>query len=194
AHARLERLPPAGGARGRAAQSRALGRHDVLPLSLRTAVRLRSVPADGEALHGAPRRARHHGIAAHPAGALRYEARLDPGARLVRRRAHRVSDPVSWLVIERGWKVLARDEAELGTVDEIVGDSREDIFDGLSVSSGHFATPRYLPSERVTQIEEGVVHTDVDALGSLSEYREPPPSEQILPTKASWWDRFRARF
>src|SRR5262249_46323456 len=145
AHARLERLPPAWGARRRAAQSRALERHDVLPLSLRAKVRLRSVAADGEALHGAPRRARDHGIVEHPARALRHEARLDAGARLVRRRADRVSDPVSWLVIERGWKVLAPNAGELGTVDEVVGDSREDIFDGLSVSTGHLATRRYLP-------------------------------------------------
>jgi hypothetical protein len=105
-----------------------------------------------------------------------------------------VSDPVSWLVIERGWKVAGANDGELGTVDELIGDSGKDIFDGISVSSGLFATPRYLPSERVSRIEEGVVYTDLDDLSQLDEFKEPPPSEQILPAKASWWDRLRARF
>jgi hypothetical protein len=105
-----------------------------------------------------------------------------------------VSDPVSWLVIERGWKVVGANDGELGTVDELIGDSGKDIFDGISVSSGLFATPRYLPSERVSRIEEGVVYTDLDDLSQLDEFKEPPPSEQILPAKASWWDRLRARF
>ena len=105
-----------------------------------------------------------------------------------------MSDPVSWLVIERGWKVVGANDGELGTVDELIGDSSKDIFDGISVSSGLFATPRYLPSERVGRIEEGVVHTDLEDLSQLEEFKEPPPSEQILPAKASWWDRLRARF
>jgi uncharacterized protein YrrD len=105
-----------------------------------------------------------------------------------------VSDPVSWFLIERGWKVAGSSGDELGTVDEVIGDSGQDIFDGLSVSSGTFATPRYLPAERVTRIEEGTVFIDVDDLSRLEEYEQPPPSEKILPAKASWWDRLRARF
>jgi len=105
-----------------------------------------------------------------------------------------MSDPVSWFLIERGWKVAGANGNELGTVDEIVGDSGQDIFDGLSISSGLFATPRYLAAERVTRIEEGTVYVDLPDLSGLDEYTEPPPSEQILPTKASWWDRLRAKF
>ena len=105
-----------------------------------------------------------------------------------------MSDPVSWFLIEHGWKVAGANADELGTVDEVVGDSGKDIFDGLSVSSGLFATPRYLPAERVTRIEEGTVFVDLPDLSGLGEYTEPPPSERILPTKASWWDRLRAKF
>ena len=105
-----------------------------------------------------------------------------------------MSDPVSWFLIEHGWKVLGSDGSEFGTVDEVVGDSGQDIFDGLSVSSGLFATPRYLPAEHVTRIEEGTVYLDLADLSGLEEYKEPPPSERILPTKASWWDRLRAKF
>jgi len=105
-----------------------------------------------------------------------------------------VSDPVSWFLIERGWKVAGSTGDELGSVDEVIGDSGQDIFDGVSVSSGLFATPRYLPAESVTRIEEGTVYADVDDLSRLGEHKQPPPSERILPTKASWWDRLRARF
>ena len=103
-------------------------------------------------------------------------------------------DPVSWFLIERGWKVVGRDGNEQGTVDEVIGDSGQDIFDGLSISSGLFATPRYLPAEIVTGMEEGTVYVDLDDLSQLDEYKQPPPSEKILPAKASWWDRLRARF
>jgi len=105
-----------------------------------------------------------------------------------------MSDPVSWFLIERGWKVAGANGDELGTVDETVGDSREDIFDGLAVSSGLFATPRYVPAERVTRIEEGAVYVDLTDLSGLGEHTEPPPSEQIVPAKASWWDRLRSKF
>ena len=45
-------------------------------------------------------------------------------------------DPVSWFLVERGWKVVGRDGAELGTVEEALGDENADIFDGLAVAIG----------------------------------------------------------
>ena len=38
------------------------------------------------------------------------------------------------------------------------------------------------------------LYVDLDDLSQLDEYKQPPPSEKILPAKASWWDRLRARF
>jgi hypothetical protein len=93
------------------------------------------------------------------------------------------ADPVSWFVVERGWRVVDRDGDEIGRVEETLGDSAKDIFNGLSVASGLFAAPRYVPAERVAEITEGRVRLDlskseVDRLGS---YEEPPPSAQIRP-------------
>ena len=68
-----------------------------------------------------------------------------------------MADPVSWLVIERGWAVVASDGAELGHVEEVTGDSTVDIFNGLSVSTGFLDRPRYVPAERVALIVEGEV-------------------------------------
>jgi sporulation protein YlmC with PRC-barrel domain len=45
------------------------------------------------------------------------------------------SDPVSWFVIEPGWKVVDSQGQEVGSVDEVVGDSNSDIFNGLSIST-----------------------------------------------------------
>jgi hypothetical protein len=83
-----------------------------------------------------------------------------------------VPDPASWLVIEPGWKVLAVDGSEVGTVRETLGDMERDIFDGLAVSTGLLSKPTYVPSEQVGEIREGEIHLslsgeEVAALESL---------------------------
>jgi hypothetical protein len=94
-----------------------------------------------------------------------------------------VADPVSWLVIEPGWKVVATDGTEVGSVDEIVGDTGKDIFNGLAVSSGILGRPKYVPAERVAEIVEGEVRLDVpaDAVEHLEEHEPQPPSSEFRP-------------
>jgi hypothetical protein len=94
-----------------------------------------------------------------------------------------MTDPVSWLLIRPGWKVLASDGSEVGEVDEVAGDDTEDIFDGLAIARTAFGKPRYVPAEQVGQITDGVVHltltpTEVERLG---EYLEPATSAEIEP-------------
>jgi uncharacterized protein YrrD len=93
-----------------------------------------------------------------------------------------MADPVSWFMIEPGWKVVAADGSDVGRVDEIVGDSNTDIFNGLTISAGLFAKARYVPAERVATIVDGEVRLDLDekAVHDLDEYDEPPPSEEIV--------------
>ncbi len=90
-------------------------------------------------------------------------------------------DPVSWLVIERGWTVAAADGTEVGTVDELIGDTGKDIFNGIAVSTGMFGRPKYVPAERVVTITEGRVELDLsaDAVARLDEHDPTPPSEQF---------------
>jgi hypothetical protein len=92
-------------------------------------------------------------------------------------------DPVSWLMIEPGWRVKADNGKNVGKVIEVVGDSENDIFNGLSISIGLFAKARYVPAERVTGIVEGEVGLDLDprSVRRLEEFQRPPESEQILP-------------
>jgi hypothetical protein len=96
-------------------------------------------------------------------------------------------DPVAWIVIEPGWKVYAADGSEVGRVDERVGDENVDIFDGLAITSDTLhLKKRYVPSEQVAQIYEGEVHLKLSPqqVEHLSDYDEPPPSEEIEPVDA----------
>ena len=69
-------------------------------------------------------------------------------------------DPVSWFVVEPGWKVVAADGDEVGTVHEVLGDLERDIFDGIAVATAPLAKPTYVPSEQVGEIREGEVHLE----------------------------------
>ena len=73
-------------------------------------------------------------------------------------------EPVSWLVIEKGWRVVGRGGSELGIVDEVLGDEEKDIFNGLNVSSGLLSSLSYVPAERVVEIREGEIELDLDRL------------------------------
>jgi hypothetical protein len=94
-----------------------------------------------------------------------------------------MSDPVSWFMIEAGWKVVDANGKEIGRVEEVVGDTGADIFNGLSISTGLLKGARYVPAEMVETITEDHVQLAVDRnqLDSLQKYDRPPVSEQILP-------------
>jgi len=90
-------------------------------------------------------------------------------------------------MIETGWKVVAADGTEVGEVDEVAGDSSEDIFDGLAIATTALGKPRYVPSEQVVEIEHGVVRLSLtrEQVAKLDEYLEPPTSAQIEPESES---------
>jgi len=60
-----------------------------------------------------------------------------------------MADPVSWLMIEKGWDVVDARGNDVGTVDEVLGDTDADIWDGLTVSG------EYVAAERVASIVDG---------------------------------------
>ena len=84
-------------------------------------------------------------------------------------------DPVSWLVAERGWRVVTSDGSDVGRVDEVLGDREHDIFDGLVVSKGLLAHRRYVPAEIVAAISEGQVQLSLSSAAAkqLEEYHPP---------------------
>ena len=92
-----------------------------------------------------------------------------------------MSDPVSWLVVEPGWKVFAADGNEVGRVAELIGDTGKDIFNGVSVSTGLLKGSRYVPAERVASIVDGEVRLDLSVaeFDRLEHYGGAPPSTEI---------------
>jgi uncharacterized protein YrrD len=67
-------------------------------------------------------------------------------------------DPVAWLMIEPGLKVVDADDNQVGHVEEVVGDQNADIFSGLLISTGLFSGHRFVPAEQVGLITEEDVH------------------------------------
>jgi hypothetical protein len=96
-------------------------------------------------------------------------------------------DPVSWFLIEPGWRVDGSDGREIGRVLEVTGDSSADIFDGLAVASSLFGKPRYVPAEKVAEIVDGRVRLrlDRDGLEHLGEFVQPAEEDRIEPETAS---------
>jgi uncharacterized protein YrrD len=88
-----------------------------------------------------------------------------------------VTDPVSWLVVERGWKVVGSDGEQAGTVEEVVGDPESDIFSGLDVAFQLHREARFIPAEHVASILDGEVHLDLPA-AEARESHFPEPGER----------------
>jgi uncharacterized protein YrrD len=94
-----------------------------------------------------------------------------------------MADPVSWFLIEQGWEVVDAGGDDVGKVEEVVGDSSRDIFNGLTLGTGLFSRGQYVPAEQVAEITDGRVRLAIgkDDVERLPEYNEPPSSERIVP-------------
>ena len=102
-----------------------------------------------------------------------------------------MADPVSWKVVERGWRVVNASGERIGRVRELTGDEDHDIFDGLTVGTGILSRQKYVASEHVVEIREGIVVIDLSrsAVEALQRYKEPPPEERVLPESSTWYQR-----
>ena len=83
--------------------------------------------------------------------------------------------------------MLTAEGVEIGKVDEVAGDDERDIFDGLAVATSALGKPRYVPSESVGEITDGVVRltvTEAEA-ARFGEYLEPATSARIDPDDRS---------
>lgn len=89
--------------------------------------------------------------------------------------------PVSWKVIEPGWRVVAAGGEDVGSVHEVVGDEGADIFNGLAVSPGFLHNSRYVPAEEVGEIVDGVVRLQLakDAFDRLAAWHGAPRSARL---------------
>jgi hypothetical protein len=78
--------------------------------------------------------------------------------------SHDEQRPVSWLVVESGWRVESRDGSEIGTVAEVLGEPELDIFSGIAVSTGLRSPRRLVDASAVSEIRDGLVVLDLDQL------------------------------
>ncbi len=89
-----------------------------------------------------------------------------------------MSEPVSWLLVRRGWQVLAADGIPVGRVGAVRGEPVKDIFNGIVVRTGS-APPRYVPSELVAEIVSGQITLEL----SPEEFEaiSPEPRRPLAP-------------
>jgi hypothetical protein len=92
--------------------------------------------------------------------------------------------PASYLTLEKGVAVLARDGARIGRVEHVLADPDADIFDGVVLDTsvlpgGH----RFVDASQVDEVyERGVVLTvDAEAAQSLPEPSENPATVDVGP-------------
>jgi hypothetical protein len=84
-----------------------------------------------------------------------------------------LSEPVSWLLIRRGWQVLATDGTPVGRIGAVRGEPVKDIFNGIVVRVSS-APPRYAPSELLAEIVSGQVTLELSA----EEFHALPPEKR----------------
>jgi hypothetical protein len=106
-----------------------------------------------------------------------------------------MADPVSWLLIEPGWEVDAADAQKAGRVEEVLGDSTTDIFDGLSISGGMFEHPKYVAAEQIAEIVDGRVRLSLTQaqIDQLGEFKEPPEQVALSSEPSSRFQRVEAK-
>jgi hypothetical protein len=96
-----------------------------------------------------------------------------------------IADPVSWLQIEQGWKVVASDGSAVGEVAQVEGDKQSDIFDGLAVASAGSKNVVYVPGEIVGSIFPGEVTLKIASTetAALEIFKAAPPETTFRPGK-----------
>ena len=95
-----------------------------------------------------------------------------------------MADPVSWFLIEQGWEVVGSDGEAIGKVEETVGDSTRDIFDGLTVGTGLLEQAALRAGRARRRDRRGPRRADdrqARRFERLDEYQEPPTTEEIEP-------------
>jgi len=74
-----------------------------------------------------------------------------------------VSDPVSWLLVRRGWQVVSSDGVSVGRIGAVRGEPVKDIFNGVVVRTKS-APPRYIPAELIEKIVSDQVALELSAV------------------------------
>ena len=84
--------------------------------------------------------------------------RAPSGAWPARRSRTWSGDPVSWLLIERGWTVYDAEGEKVGKVKEVLADEQADIFHGVLVDRGLLGPDEEVVADRIAEIHDGDLH------------------------------------
>jgi hypothetical protein len=79
-------------------------------------------------------------------------------------------DPISYMALQKGAKVLDSTGNEFGSVEHVLQDSSLDLFDGLAVTTR--GGLRFVDADRVETITSGAVHTTLSQ-GDIDELPKP---------------------
>ncbi len=105
-------------------------------------------------------------------------------------------DPISYLALAAGTQVRSSDGVEVGRVKSVLADDREDIFDGVVITTPH--GDRFVDAPEVDAIFEHALVLEIDAAEAA---RLPPPTQNPGVLKANpddpppgFWQRFTGAF
>ena len=89
-------------------------------------------------------------------------------------------DPISYLVLEQGTDVLSADGERVGTVEHVLGDAEEDIFDGLVIDtrlgSGGL---RFVDAPQIAELREDAAVLTLPAV-EVESLAEPSPGPAVM--------------
>jgi hypothetical protein len=100
-----------------------------------------------------------------------------------------VSEPVSWLLIRRGWEVFASGGTSVGRIGAVRGEPVKDIFNGIVVRAPN-VPPRYVPGDLVAEIVSGRVTLRMTA----AEFEAIPPEKKRPLAPSVSFSEFLRRF
>ncbi|HYM57348.1 MAG TPA: hypothetical protein VES79_05240 [Solirubrobacteraceae bacterium] len=98
-------------------------------------------------------------------------------------------DPIAYTALRPGTPIVSSDEQELGTVERVIANAREHIFDGIVMRAGERRV--WVDAPEVARIFEHAVILSLDAAaaGKLPAY-EPGAPEYRANTRAGRLGRF----
>jgi hypothetical protein len=72
--------------------------------------------------------------------------------------------PIAWLALEEGTPIFTSDGEQIGKVAEVVADSVQDIFSGVTFRRGVLDKPLFVPAEQIDRLTMGAVHLTIPEL------------------------------
>ena len=84
-------------------------------------------------------------------------------------------DPIAYTALQPGTAIVAADDIELGTVERVIENKKEHIFDGIVMRTGNGLL--WIDAPEVARITETMVTLTIDAAeaASLPRYEAGPP-------------------